>query len=113
MNLYQERTVKKDKILKQSVLGIPLAYEDVTSTQLFISPNSNVDGAGNLPFKSDYAASQLVINLDFEFKQKVTTLYYFKGIDFLAQLGGILALTIPCFEFFVPFFIMIFLYKMC
>ena len=113
MKLYQERTIEKDQILKQSVLGIPLAYEDITSTQLFISPNSNVDGAGSLPFKSDYTTSQLVINLDFEFKQKVATRYYFKRVDFLAQLGGILALTIPCFEFFAPFFIVIFLYKMC
>ena len=58
-----------------------------------------------------FNSTDIVCNIDFDFTERVYFLKYFGFVDILAKLGGLYASILPIVGYFIPLFMLHFLYS--
>lgn len=103
------KTILKDTVSANKVLGISTKWENETSEALYFLKNSNVNEDGRVPLLATLIDDQVAIDFDFDFQQRVITYHKKEFKDAFAMMGGILAAFKPIFGLATPFFIWYFL----
>ena len=109
--------VKKDGNVEQRVLGVPAQYSDgVEKSIQFVRNLKNCDSSTKILQKERVRGKAtdtfLKMDLEIDFNQQVTTLWYVSILDIISEIGGLKAAFFPLLAIFSPFLATRFMHKL-
>ena len=109
--------IKKDKNVEKRVLGVPIQYSDgIDKSIQFVRNLKNCERStkilGKERVKGKATDSFLKMDLEIDFNQQVTTLWYVSILDIISEVGGLKAAFLPLLVIFSPFLALKFMLKL-
>jgi len=70
-------------------LGIKLSTEDIVEKKAIYKRSDDYDDEGRNKLRDFYNSSKIVMQLDFDFTQRVFTFNYYTISDIMSRIGGL------------------------
>lgn len=108
--LQPEKFILRDHLVETRILGVPITYKDenVNKVLYSTSPDANQDYKSDV--KPEYDGSNVVLNLNMKFVERMFIIHFYSVGDILSKLGGLRASIMPILSQFTPFFVIYFLF---
>ena len=97
-------------LVSKSLFGIPYHYvPDFTRQKLLWSPTDDYDDEGYVHFKPQYLSTDVQLETQIDFVEKVIQVDHYTIYDFMSRIGGLGSFFVPMVSFLMPLYIFYFL----